>query len=228
MDEFETFEPEAFVSRLLGLGDVKGLMGKLTDIMPEQQQEEMMNQLAEGASAGKIADERRSPAFVVYYGSGVFRCTVSAIILEGVLVYRICISNGVFAKSAQGASCLRGPTREAEGCGYHGCIVKSGNVLTRVAGYSPEDSFLFTTAESVYRWNIRRECFRIHRNKLPQDPTISLATFCCVHNRLRNYLAVHLNLFNLFCVVVPADFFYLPGLQLFGCDLKRMLLESLE
>eukprot|EP00241_Pyramimonas_parkeae_P015480 CAMPEP_0114327408 /NCGR_PEP_ID=MMETSP0059-20121206/30282_1 /TAXON_ID=36894 /ORGANISM="Pyramimonas parkeae, Strain CCMP726" /LENGTH=543 /DNA_ID=CAMNT_0001456527 /DNA_START=352 /DNA_END=1983 /DNA_ORIENTATION=- len=48
VDEFETFEPEAFVSRLLGLGDVKGLMGKLTDIMPEQQQEEMMNQLAEG------------------------------------------------------------------------------------------------------------------------------------------------------------------------------------
>eukprot|EP00959_Pyramimonas_sp_CCMP1952_P315574 6604787-Pyramimonas_sp.AAC.1 len=49
VDEFETFEAEAFVSRLLGLGDVKGLMGKLTDIMPEQQQEEMMSQLAEGA-----------------------------------------------------------------------------------------------------------------------------------------------------------------------------------
>jgi signal recognition particle subunit SRP54 len=48
VDEFETFEAEAFVSRLLGLGDVKGLMGKLTDIMPEQQQEEMMAQLSEG------------------------------------------------------------------------------------------------------------------------------------------------------------------------------------
>jgi signal recognition particle subunit SRP54 len=51
VDEFETFEAEAFVGRLLGQGDVKGLMGKLTDIMPEQQQEEMMSQLAEGASA---------------------------------------------------------------------------------------------------------------------------------------------------------------------------------
>jgi signal recognition particle GTPase len=49
VDEFETFEAEAFVGRLLGQGDVKGLMGKLTDIMPEQQQEEMMSQLAEGA-----------------------------------------------------------------------------------------------------------------------------------------------------------------------------------
>eukprot|EP00854_Cymbomonas_tetramitiformis_P017881 gene17881-21290_t len=58
VDEFENFEAEAFVSRLLGMGDVKGLMGKLTDVMPEQQQEEMMAQLAEGRFPLRIMYEQ--------------------------------------------------------------------------------------------------------------------------------------------------------------------------
>ena len=49
MDEFEPFEAEPFVSRLLGLGDFKGLMNKINDIMPEEQQEDMMDKLQSGS-----------------------------------------------------------------------------------------------------------------------------------------------------------------------------------
>ena len=49
IDEFEPFEPESFVQRLLGLGDVKGLLKKISGVMSEEQQEDMMGALAEGA-----------------------------------------------------------------------------------------------------------------------------------------------------------------------------------
>ena len=49
MDEFEPFEAESFVSRLLGLGDFKGLMNKITDVIPEEAQEEMMEKLSQGS-----------------------------------------------------------------------------------------------------------------------------------------------------------------------------------
>mmetsp|Transcript_13944 Transcript_13944/g.16823 ORF Transcript_13944/g.16823 Transcript_13944/m.16823 type:complete len:540 (-) Transcript_13944:446-2065(-) len=58
VDEFETFEGSSFVSRLLGMGDVKGLMGKLTDIMDEEQQEAMMNNIAEGKFPLRILYEQ--------------------------------------------------------------------------------------------------------------------------------------------------------------------------
>ena len=49
IDEFEPFEPESFVQRLLGLGDVKGLLKKITTAMSDEQQEDMMEQMQEGA-----------------------------------------------------------------------------------------------------------------------------------------------------------------------------------
>lgn len=46
--DLEEFEPESFVNRLLGLGDLKKLFEVVKDILPEGQQEEMINQIASG------------------------------------------------------------------------------------------------------------------------------------------------------------------------------------
>ena len=46
--DLEEFEPESFVNRLLGLGDLKKLFQVVKDIMPEGQQEQLMQDIAEG------------------------------------------------------------------------------------------------------------------------------------------------------------------------------------
>lgn len=49
IDEFERFDPKGFVSKLLGMGDLTGLMDKVTDIMgDEDAQEEMVKKLTSG------------------------------------------------------------------------------------------------------------------------------------------------------------------------------------
>lgn len=48
MDAFEEFDTKSFVSRLLGKGDMKKLVEKLGDIMPEEKQMEMMEQMQKG------------------------------------------------------------------------------------------------------------------------------------------------------------------------------------
>jgi signal recognition particle subunit SRP54 len=48
MDAFEEFNTQSFVSRLLGKGDVKGLMRKMEEVMPEAKQQEMMDTMAKG------------------------------------------------------------------------------------------------------------------------------------------------------------------------------------
>lgn len=48
-DEFESFETEAFVSRLLGKGDWKGLMNKLSEVIPSDQQPELLEKLSQGS-----------------------------------------------------------------------------------------------------------------------------------------------------------------------------------
>ena len=48
MDAFEEFETKAFVSRLLGKGDIKGLTKKLEEVMPEEKQQEFMDQMQKG------------------------------------------------------------------------------------------------------------------------------------------------------------------------------------
>ncbi|GJN24561.1 hypothetical protein PR202_gb12310 [Eleusine coracana subsp. coracana] len=52
--EFEPFDPKPFVSRLLGMGDLSGLVNKIKDAMPDQQQntnpEEMVQKLMTGGA----------------------------------------------------------------------------------------------------------------------------------------------------------------------------------
>lgn len=49
MDALEEFETKAFVSRLLGKGDVRGLARKLDDAIPEASQKELMEQMQKGS-----------------------------------------------------------------------------------------------------------------------------------------------------------------------------------
>mmetsp|Transcript_170510 Transcript_170510/g.546896 ORF Transcript_170510/g.546896 Transcript_170510/m.546896 type:complete len:541 (-) Transcript_170510:110-1732(-) len=47
-DEFQTFDPQSFVSRLLGMGDLKGLFQSITEAMPLDKQPELLNKIAKG------------------------------------------------------------------------------------------------------------------------------------------------------------------------------------
>eukprot|EP01026_Neomeris_dumetosa_P083735 TRINITY_DN97520_c0_g1_i1.p4 TRINITY_DN97520_c0_g1~~TRINITY_DN97520_c0_g1_i1.p4 ORF type:complete len:292 (-),score=51.33 TRINITY_DN97520_c0_g1_i1:391-1266(-) len=48
MDAIEHFDTKAFVGRLLGKGDIKGLTQQLEDVMPEQKQEQFMKMMQKG------------------------------------------------------------------------------------------------------------------------------------------------------------------------------------
>eukprot|EP00882_Tetradesmus_deserticola_P010979 GHRQ01011613.1.p1 GENE.GHRQ01011613.1~~GHRQ01011613.1.p1 ORF type:complete len:316 (+),score=138.04 GHRQ01011613.1:241-1188(+) len=48
MDQFESFETKRFVSRLLGRGDVSGLMDKIQDVIPEDKQPELLDSIQRG------------------------------------------------------------------------------------------------------------------------------------------------------------------------------------
>eukprot|EP00245_Coleochaete_scutata_P012783 TRINITY_DN5007_c0_g3_i1.p1 TRINITY_DN5007_c0_g3~~TRINITY_DN5007_c0_g3_i1.p1 ORF type:complete len:496 (-),score=143.21 TRINITY_DN5007_c0_g3_i1:19-1506(-) len=48
MDEFETFEAKPFVSRLLGMGDWSGIVERIQDVIPMDQQPEMLQKITEG------------------------------------------------------------------------------------------------------------------------------------------------------------------------------------
>lgn len=48
MDQFESFETKRFVSRLLGKGDVSGLMDKIQDVIPEDKQPELLETISKG------------------------------------------------------------------------------------------------------------------------------------------------------------------------------------
>lgn len=58
MDEFEAFEAEPFVSRLLGQGDWSGFMGKIKDMIPMEQQPELLQKLQEGHFTLRIMYEQ--------------------------------------------------------------------------------------------------------------------------------------------------------------------------
>merc|ERR550514_2356709 len=47
-DEFETFQADSFVSRLLGMGDLKGLFTTITEAMPLDKQPELLNRISKG------------------------------------------------------------------------------------------------------------------------------------------------------------------------------------
>ncbi|KAK9677224.1 hypothetical protein RND81_11G129200 [Saponaria officinalis] len=48
MDEFEVFDVKPFVSRLLGMGDWSGFMDKIHEVVPMDQQPELLQMLSEG------------------------------------------------------------------------------------------------------------------------------------------------------------------------------------
>merc|ERR1740123_1451007 len=47
-DEFTAFDPQSFVSRLLGMGDLKGLFQTITEAMPLDKQPELLNKISKG------------------------------------------------------------------------------------------------------------------------------------------------------------------------------------
>jgi signal recognition particle subunit SRP54 len=48
VDEFEVFDVKPFVSRLLGMGDLSGFMDKIQEVVPMDQQPELLQKIAEG------------------------------------------------------------------------------------------------------------------------------------------------------------------------------------
>jgi signal recognition particle subunit SRP54 len=48
MDEFEVFETKSFVSHLLGMGDWSGFMDKIDEVVPMDQQPELLQKLTKG------------------------------------------------------------------------------------------------------------------------------------------------------------------------------------
>jgi signal recognition particle subunit SRP54 len=58
-DEFETFEPRAFVSRLLGKGDLGGFMDKMAEVLPKgAAADDLMDQLQAGQFSMRIMYEQ--------------------------------------------------------------------------------------------------------------------------------------------------------------------------
>ncbi|KAM0048138.1 putative signal recognition particle, SRP54 subunit [Helianthus debilis subsp. tardiflorus] len=49
MDEFEVFDVKPFVSRLLGMDDLSGFMDKIHEVVPMDQQPELLQKLSEGS-----------------------------------------------------------------------------------------------------------------------------------------------------------------------------------
>ncbi|KAJ7530591.1 hypothetical protein O6H91_14G009300 [Diphasiastrum complanatum] len=58
MDEFEAFETKPFVSRLLGMGDWSGFMDKIHEVVPMEQQPELLQKLTEGNFTLRIMYEQ--------------------------------------------------------------------------------------------------------------------------------------------------------------------------
>ncbi|KAG6425323.1 hypothetical protein SASPL_115751 [Salvia splendens] len=58
MDEFEIFDVKPFVSRLLGMGDWSGFMDKIQEVVPMDQQPELLQKLSEGNFTLRIMYEQ--------------------------------------------------------------------------------------------------------------------------------------------------------------------------
>ncbi|CAI0402468.1 unnamed protein product [Linum tenue] len=58
MDEFEVFDVKPFVSRLLGMGDLSGFMDKIQEVVPMDQQPELLQMLSEGTFTLRIMYEQ--------------------------------------------------------------------------------------------------------------------------------------------------------------------------
>jgi signal recognition particle subunit SRP54 len=82
MDQFEVFETKRFVGRLLGKGDVSGLMDKIQDVIPEAKQPELLDTISKGNITMRVLRDifesflQMGPISQVGGGSGVlsWRC----------------------------------------------------------------------------------------------------------------------------------------------------------
>ena len=53
-DEFEEFETKRFVSRLLGKGDWESFINKISDVIPEDKQPELLENITKGQFSMRI------------------------------------------------------------------------------------------------------------------------------------------------------------------------------
>ncbi|OAY85859.1 Signal recognition particle 54 kDa protein 2 [Ananas comosus] len=58
IDEFEVFDVKPFVSRLLGMGDWSGFMDKIHEVVPTDQQPELLQKLSEGSFTLRLMYEQ--------------------------------------------------------------------------------------------------------------------------------------------------------------------------
>ncbi|AQL00130.1 Signal recognition particle 54 kDa protein 3 [Zea mays] len=58
IDEFEVFDVKPFVSRLLGMGDWAGFMDKIHEVVPTDQQPELLQKLSEGSFTLRLMYEQ--------------------------------------------------------------------------------------------------------------------------------------------------------------------------
>ncbi|CAL9775409.1 unnamed protein product [Musa acuminata subsp. burmannicoides] len=58
MEEFEVFDVKPFVSRLLGMGDWSGFMDKIHEVVPTDQQPELLQKLSEGSFTLRLMYEQ--------------------------------------------------------------------------------------------------------------------------------------------------------------------------
>jgi signal recognition particle subunit SRP54 len=59
-DDFEKFDPESFIKRLLGMGDIKGLFEKIQDVYSVEKQEELAKNISKGIFTLKDMREQYS------------------------------------------------------------------------------------------------------------------------------------------------------------------------
>ena len=58
LEDIEAFDTQPFVSRLLGLGDWQGLMEKLSDVVPEDQGQKLVDGITSGQLTMRLLYEQ--------------------------------------------------------------------------------------------------------------------------------------------------------------------------
>ncbi len=97
MDQFEHFETKRFVQRLLGKGDMTGLMEKVQDIIPEDKQPEMLESIAKvrclrcteaRTDSAHSTEAHTDCAWLLWHAQPCCRVTVHACVYAYVCQYK--------------------------------------------------------------------------------------------------------------------------------------------
>ncbi|KAL5722691.1 signal-recognition-particle GTPase [Ranunculus cassubicifolius] len=89
MDEFEVFEVKPFVSRLLGMGDRSGFMDKIHEVVPMEQQPELLEKLSQGNFTLRIMYEQFQNILKMGPIGQIFQCSPGLVEL---------INNGILSE----------------------------------------------------------------------------------------------------------------------------------